>query len=89
MYVVGATKAEYLEEIRKIIPESFLLVAGVGAQGGKLADVFKFGKTENIGLLVNSSRGIIYASESSNFAEIAGAKAEVLQREMAQLMDTM
>ncbi len=89
MYVVGATKAEYLEEIRKIIPESFLLVPGVGAQGGKLADVFKFGKTENIGLLVNSSRGIIYASESSNFAEIAGAKAEVLQREMAQLMDTM
>lgn len=89
MYVVGATKAEYLEEIRKIIPESFLLVPGVGAQGGKLADVFKFGKTENIGLLVNSSRGIIYASESSNFAEIAGAKAEVLQREMAELMDTM
>lgn len=89
MYVVGATKAEYLEEIRKIIPESFLLVPGVGAQGGKLADVFKFGKTKDIGLLVNSSRGIIYASESSNFAEIAGAKAEVLQREMAELMDTM
>jgi orotidine-5'-phosphate decarboxylase len=89
MYVVGATKAEYLEEIRKIIPESFLLVPGVGAQGGKLSDVFKFGKTKDIGLLVNSSRGIIYASENSNFAEIAGAKAEALQREMAQLMDTM
>lgn len=89
MYVVGATKAEYLEGIRKIIPESFLLVPGVGEQGGKLADVFKFGKTKDIGLLVNSSRGIIYASESSNYAEIAGAKAEVLQREMAELMDTM
>lgn len=89
MYVVGATKAEYLEEIRKIIPDSFLLVPGVGAQGGKLSDVFKFGKTKDIGLLVNSSRGIIYASENSNFAEIAGAKAEVLQREMAKLMDTM
>ncbi len=89
MYVVGATKAEYLEDIRKIIPDSFLLLPGVGAQGGKLADVFKFGKTKDVGLLVNSSRGIIYASESSNYAEIAGAKAEVLQREMAQLMESM
>ncbi len=83
MYVVGATKAEFLAEIRKIIPESFLLVPGVGAQGGSLEDVCKYGMTKDIGLLVNSSRGIIYASETSNFAEIAGAKAEVLQREMA------
>lgn len=84
MYVVGATKAEFLAEIRKIIPESFLLVPGVGAQGGSLEEVCKYGMTQDIGLLVNSSRGIIYASETSNFAEIAAAKAEVLQREMAE-----
>ena len=84
MYVVGATKAEYLAEIRKIIPESFLLVPGVGAQGGSLEEVCKYGMTKDIGLLVNSSRGIIYASETSNFAEIAAAKAEVLQLEMAE-----
>lgn len=84
MYVIGATKAEYLAEIRKIIPENFLLIPGVGAQGGKLEDVCKYGMTENVGLLVNSSRGIIYASESSNFAEIAAAKAEVLQKQMAE-----
>ncbi|HSJ12180.1 MAG TPA: orotidine-5'-phosphate decarboxylase, partial [Gillisia sp.] len=71
MYVVGATKAEFLAEIRKIIPESFLLVPGVGAQGGSLEEVCKYGMTQDIGLLVNSSRGIIYASETSNFAEIA------------------
>lgn len=84
MYVVGATKAEYLKEIREIIPENFILVPGVGAQGGKLEDVCKYGMTKNVGLLVNSSRKIIYASESSNFAEIAGAKAEVLQQQMAE-----
>ncbi len=84
MYVVGATKAEFLAEIRKIIPESFLLVPGVGAQGGSLEEVCKYGMTKDIGLLVNSSRGIIYASETSNFAGIAAAKAEVLQREMAE-----
>ncbi len=83
MYVVGATKAEHLAEIRKLIPDSFLLVPGVGAQGGSLEDVCKYGLSKNVGLLVNSSRGIIYASESSNFAEIAAAKAEVMQREMA------
>ena len=87
MYVVGATKAQFLEEIRKIIPDSFLLVPGVGAQGGTLQEVCKFGMNKNIGLLVNSSRGIIYASESSNFAEIAGARAESLQREMCEIMD--
>ncbi|MCM4160722.1 orotidine-5'-phosphate decarboxylase [Antarcticibacterium flavum] len=89
MYVVGATKAEYLAEIRKIIPDSFLLVPGVGAQGGSLVDVCKYGMNKNVGLLVNSSRGIIYASESSNFPEIAAAKAEVIQREMAKQMENL
>ena len=84
MYVVGATKAEYLAEIRKMIPDSFLLVPGVGAQGGSLEEVCKYGMSKNVGLLVNSSRGIIYASENSNFADIAAAKAEVMQREMAE-----
>lgn len=83
MYVVGATKAEHLADIRKIIPENFLLVPGVGAQGGSLEEVCKYGITENVGLLVNSSRKIIYASDSSNFAEIAGAKAEAMQNQMA------
>ena len=82
MYVVGATKAEFLLEIRKIVPDSFLLVPGVGAQGGSLEEVCKYGMNKNVGLLVNSSRGIIYASQTSNFAEIAAAKAEVMQREM-------
>ena len=82
MYVVGATKAEYLAEIRKMIPENFLLVPGVGAQGGSLEEVCKYGMASNVGLLVNSSRKIIYASDSSNFAEIAGAKAEAMQNQM-------
>lgn len=84
MYVVGATKAEFLGEIRKIIPENFILVPGVGAQGGKLEEVCAYGMTKNVGLLVNSAREIIYASEATNFAEIAGAKAEVLQKQMAE-----
>ncbi len=83
MFVVGATKAEYLAEIRKIVPKSFLLVPGVGAQGGSLEEVCKYGMTREVGLLVNSSRKIIYASDSSNFAEIAGARAESLQGQMA------
>ena len=82
MYVVGATKAVYLAEIRKMIPDNFLLVPGVGAQGGSLEEVCKYGITPNVGLLVNSSRKIIYASDSSNFAEIAGAKAEAIQIQM-------
>jgi len=86
MYVVGATKAEYFAEIRKIIPNSFLLVPGVGAQGGNLQDVCKYGLTENIGLLINSSRGIIYASNNENFAKIAALKAEKLQKEMSKLL---
>jgi len=89
MYVVGATKAEYLAEIRKIIPENFLLVPGVGAQGGNLEEVCKYGMTKNVGLLVNSSRKIIYASDSSNFAEIAGAKAEAMQRQMATELEKL
>ena len=82
MYVVGATKAEYFKEIRKIVPNAFLLVPGVGAQGGNLQDVCKYGLSENIGLLINSSRGIIYASNDHNFAEIAAEKAKELQSEM-------
>ena len=84
MYVVGATKAEYLADIRDIIPNSFLLVPGVGAQGGNLQDVCKYGMNHNVGLLINSSRGIIYASNNNNFAEAAAAKAKVLQREMEE-----
>ncbi|MDT0678136.1 orotidine-5'-phosphate decarboxylase [Autumnicola musiva] len=84
MYVVGATKAEYLKEIRDIVPDNFLLVPGVGAQGGKLEEVCEYGMNKDVGLLVNSARKIIYASDSSNFAEIAGAKAEVLQKQMAE-----
>ncbi|MEE2771800.1 MAG: orotidine-5'-phosphate decarboxylase [Bacteroidota bacterium] len=83
MYVVGATKAEFLQDIREIVPESFLLVPGVGAQGGSLEEVCQYGITKNVGLLVNSSRKIIYASDSSNFAEIAAARAESLQVQMA------
>ena len=84
MYVVGATKAEYLADIRNIIPEAFLLVPGVGAQGGNLQEVCKYGMTSNVGLLVNSSRGIIYASNNEYFAQAAAQKAETLQKEMAK-----
>ncbi|MFK7783201.1 orotidine-5'-phosphate decarboxylase [Psychroserpens sp.] len=84
MYVVGATKAEFLADIRKIIPEAFLLVPGVGAQGGNLQDVCKYGMGANIGLLVNSSRGIIYASNGKDFAQVAAQKAKALQTAMAQ-----
>ena len=86
MYVVGATKAEYFKEIRKIVPNSFLLVPGVGAQGGNLQDVCKYGLAENVGLLINSSRGIIYASNSKDFAEIAAKKAQELQSEMELIL---
>lgn len=86
MYVVGATKAEYLADIRKIIPDSFLLVPGVGAQGGNLQDVCKYGMTDTIGLLINSSRGIIYASKEHDFAQAAANKAQELQGEMAVIL---
>ena len=88
MYVVGATKAEYLSEIRKIIPNSFLLVPGVGAQGGNLQDVCKYGMTKDVGLLINSSRGIIYASNQEDFAQAAAQKAEVLQKEMQAILES-
>ena len=86
MYVVGATKAEYFKEIRKIVPNSFLLVPGVGAQGGSLQDVCKYGISNNVGLLINSSRGIIYASQNEDFAEKSALKAEELQIQMKQFI---
>ena len=86
MYVVGATKAEYFTEIRKIVPESFLLVPGVGAQGGSLQEVCKYGMSKNVGLLINSSRGIIYASNGNDFAEKAREEALKMQQEMAVLL---
>jgi orotidine-5'-phosphate decarboxylase len=86
MYVVGATKAEYFAEIRKIVPKAFLLVPGVGAQGGNLQDVCKYGLTENIGLLINSSRGIIYASKNEDFANTAALKAKELQQQMEVIL---
>lgn len=86
MYVVGATKAEYLADIRKLIPEAFLLVPGVGAQGGSLSEVCKYGMTSDIGLLINSSRGIIYASSKSDFAQAARVKALELQQQMAAIL---
>lgn len=86
MYVVGATKAEYLADIRSIIPDSFLLVPGVGAQGGNLQEVCKYGMTDTIGLLINSSRGIIYASDKEDFAQVAAEKAKELQQEMQLIL---
>jgi orotidine-5'-phosphate decarboxylase len=87
MYVVGATKAEYFAEIRKIVPTSFLLVPGVGAQGGNLQNVCKYGLSENVGLLINSSRGIIYASNNDDFATKAAIKAEELQKQMEVILN--
>lgn len=84
MYVVGATKAEFLSEIRQIVPDSFLLVPGVGAQGGSLEEVCKYGMSSNVGLLINSSRGIIYASNNDDFAQAAEKKALGLQQQMAR-----
>lgn len=86
MYVVGATKAEFLADIRKIIPDSFLLVPGVGAQGGNLQEVCKYGMINNVGLLINSSRGIIYASNGEDFAQAAAIKSSEIQKEMEQLL---
>ena len=83
MYVVGATQGKMFEDIRRIAPNHFLLVPGVGAQGGSLQEVCKYGMTKDCGLLVNSSRGIIYAGKDKDFAEIAAQKAKELQHEMA------
>jgi orotidine-5'-phosphate decarboxylase len=88
MYVVGATKAEYFTEVRKIVPDSFLLVPGVGAQGGSLSEVCKYGMNDNVGLLINSSRAIIYASNGADFADVARAEALKIQQEMAEILNT-
>jgi orotidine-5'-phosphate decarboxylase len=87
MYVVGATKAEYFTEIRKLIPNSFLLVPGVGAQGGSLQEVCQYGMNSNIGLLINSSRAIIYASKGIDFAEKAREEALKIQNEMQVILN--
>jgi len=87
MYVVGATQGEMFKDIRKVAPRHFLLVPGVGAQGGSLQDVCKYGMTKECGLLVNSSRGIIYASSGEDFAEVAARKAEELQKEMEKELE--
>ena len=83
MYVVGATQGRMFEDIRRIAPEHFLLVPGVGAQGGSLQEVCKYGMTKDCGLLVNSSRGIIYAGKGTDFAEAAARKAREMREEMA------
>lgn len=88
MYVVGATKADMLQSIRKIVPEHFLLVPGVGAQGGSLEEVSKYGMNSHCGLLVNSSRAIIYASSGEDFAEKAAFEAQKVQKEMQEYLTT-
>ena len=82
MYVVGATQGQMFEDIRKVVPNHFLLVPGVGAQGGSLEEVCKYGMNKDCGLLVNSSRGIIYASNGEDFAKVAAQKAQELQQQM-------
>lgn len=89
MYVVGATQGAMFKEVRKYAPNHFLLVPGVGAQGGSLHEVCKYGMTHDCGLLVNSSRGIIYASSGEDFAEKAAEKARALQEEMAVELDNL
>lgn len=89
MYVVGATQGSLFEDIRKIAPKHFLLVPGVGAQGGSLEEVCKYGMTPECGLLVNSSRGIIYADSSEKYAEVAGQKAKELQQQMQKQLATI
>jgi orotidine-5'-phosphate decarboxylase len=86
MFVIGATQAKELAEVRKIVPDHFLLVPGVGAQGGSLQEVAKYGMNPDCGLLVNSSRGIIFASKGLDFAVQARAEALKLQKEMEELL---
>jgi|SRR5574344_1161584 orotidine-5'-phosphate decarboxylase len=86
MYVVGATQGELFKDIRKVAPKSFLLVPGIGAQGGSLEEVCRYGMTEDCGLLVNSSRGIIFADKTEHFAEVAAEKARELQQQMKTLL---
>lgn len=87
MYVVGATQGKAFEDIRRIAPNHFLLVPGIGAQGGSLEDVCKYGMTSECGLIVNSSRAIIYADATERFAQVAGEKAREVQAQMAQELD--
>lgn len=87
MYVVGATRAEGIGEVRKLVPDNFFLVPGVGAQGGSLKDVAHYGWNKDCGLLVNSSRGIIYASNETDFAQKAAVEAQKLQQQMAQILE--
>ena len=86
MFVVGATQGERFTDVRKVAPKSFLLVPGVGAQGGSLQDVCKYGMIEDCGLLVNSSRGVIYVSKGEDFAEAAAKAAEEVQKEMEAIL---
>lgn len=88
MFVVGATRAESLLDVRKVAPDNFLLVPGVGAQGGDLQGVAKYGMNKECGLLVNSSRGIIYASNNKDFGDVAKKEAKKLRDEMSQLLNT-
>lgn len=89
MYVVGATQGSMFEDIRRLAPRHFLLVPGVGAQGGSLEEVCRYGMTKDCGLLVNSSRGIIYASQGEDFTEVAADKARELQQQMAVLLENI
>ncbi|MCX6248919.1 MAG: orotidine-5'-phosphate decarboxylase [Bacteroidetes bacterium] len=89
MYVVGATKAEMLTEVRRLVPDHFLLVPGIGAQGGSLQEVAKYGMTKECGLLVNSSRNIIYASKETDFAQKAREEALKVQQEMEKLLSSV
>lgn len=86
MFVVGATRGDMFEDVRKVAPRHFLLVPGIGAQGGSLEEVCKYGMTDDCGLIVNSSRGIIYASSGDDFAQVAAEKAQELQQQMAALL---
>ena len=86
MYVVGATQGKMFEDIRKIVPDHFLLVPGIGAQGGSLEEVCKYGMTKDCGLIVNSSRAIIYADKTEKFAEVAGEEAKKVAEQMAKLL---
>ncbi|MBN3520743.1 orotidine-5'-phosphate decarboxylase [Algoriphagus lutimaris] len=88
MYVVGATRGELIGEVRRLVPDHFFLVPGVGAQGGSLSDVAKYGMNSSCGLLVNSSRGIIYASQDKDFGKSARSESQKLQEEMSRLLDT-
>ena len=86
MYVVGATKTKYLEEIRKIIPDNFLLIPGIGAQGGNLKEVCEKTINNSVGIIINSSRSIIYASSNQSFSEAAEKEAIILKNQMEEIL---